>query len=123
SEINALNRHLSNCNNQISNDNKKIVGLGFAAGAAIVVGIIGLANFWSPIGWIMIAGGAAGVYFAIAELVALKGEIAQLKSQIENNVNWLNDNQTAAQAIAAFAQSAQGAASMNTAAQQELNTL
>jgi len=123
SEINALNQDITSCNNQISSDNSKIVGLGFAAGAAIVVGIIGLANFWNPIGWIMIAGGAAGAYFAIAEIVALKGQIDQLKAQVENDINWLNADQTAAQAVAAFAQSAQGVANMNTAAQQELNTL
>src|SRR4051812_10233066 len=91
SEINALNRDIANCNNQISSDNKKIIGLGFAAGAG--VGIIGLANFWNPIGWIMIAGGATGAYFASAEIVALKGRIALLKSQIENDVSWANDDQ------------------------------
>jgi len=123
SEINALNQDITNCNNQISSDNSKIIGLGFAAGAAIVVGIIGLANFWNPIGWIMIAGGAAGAYFALAEIIALKGQIAQLKAEVENDVNWVNADQTAAQAVAAFAQSAQGVANMNTAAQQELNTL
>ena len=123
SEINALNQDIANCNNQISSDNSKIIGLGFAAGAAIAVGIIGLANFWNPIGWIMIAGGAAGAYFAIAEIVALKGQIALFKAQVENDVNWVNADQTAAQAVAAFAQSAQGAANMNTAAQQELNAL
>jgi len=123
SEINALNQAITSCNNQISNDNGKIIGLGFAVGAAIVVGVIGLANVWNPIGWIMIAGGAAGANFAIAEIVALKGQIAQLKSQIQNDVSWINDGQTAAQAIAAFAQSAQSVASMNTAAQQELNAL
>ena len=122
-EINALNQDIATCNSTISSDNSKIVGLGFAAGAAIVVGIIGLLNFWNPLGWIMIAGGAAGAYFAIAEIEALKGEIAILKQQIHNDTNEISIDQTAAQTVASFAQSAQAAANLNSAAQQELNTL
>ncbi|QHL90870.1 hypothetical protein GVO57_08625 [Sphingomonas changnyeongensis] len=122
-EIDALKQDITNCNNTISSDNSKIVGLGFAAGAAIVVGIVGLLNFWNPIGWIMIAGGAAGAYFAIAEIEALKGEIAILTQKIKNDTATIDTDRTAAQTIAAFAQSAQAAANMNSAAQQELNTL
>lgn len=123
SEINALNTDIANCNSTISADNSKIIGLGFAAGSAIVVGIVGLANFWNPIGWILMAGGAAGAYFAIAEITALKGQIAQLKAQIQNDISWQNTDLLAAQAVAMFAQSAQGVASMNSQSQQELNTL
>lgn len=122
-EINALNQDIANANATISSDNSKIVGLGFAAGAAIVVGIIGLFNFWNPFGWIMIAGGAAGAYFAIAEIEALKGEIAILTQKIKNDTATIDTDRTAAQTVAAFAQSAQAAANMNSAAQQELNTL
>lgn len=123
SEIDALNSDIGKCNDKISSDNKKIVGLGFAAGAAIVVGIVGLANFWNPIGWILMAGGAAGAYFAIAEITALKGQIAQLKAEIQNDINWSNADQVAAQSVAAFSQTAQGVADMNSQAQQELNAL
>jgi hypothetical protein len=122
-EINALNTDITNCNNKISFDNSKIVGLGFAAGSAIVVGIVGIANFWNPIGWVLMVGGAAAAYFAIAEITALKGQIAQLTAQVQNDINWKNTDQLAAQAVAAFSQSAQGVASMNSQAQQELNTL
>lgn len=122
-EINALNKDISNCNDKISSDNAKIVGLGFAAGASIVVGIIGLLNFWNPIGWLMIGGGVAGAYFAIAEIEVLKGEIARLNAEIKNDTDTINTDQTAAQTVASFAQSAQAAANLNSAAQQELNTL
>ncbi|HKT96241.1 MAG TPA: hypothetical protein VJS30_06870 [Paraburkholderia sp.] len=123
SEINALTADITNCNNKISSDNSKIVGLGFAAGSAIVVGIVGLANIWNPIGWILLAGGAAGAYFAIAEITALKGQIAELQAQIKNDINWEDADELAAQSVAAFSQSAQGVAGMNSQAQQELSTL
>lgn len=122
-EINALNQDISNANATISSDNSKIIGLGFAAGAAIVVGIIGLVNIWNPIGWIMLAGGAAGAYFAIAEIEALKGEIALLKQKIQTDTAKASDDRAAAQTVATFASSAQDAAALNSASQQEINSL
>lgn len=123
SEIDALNQDIQNCNDKIDSDNSKIIGLGFAAAAAITVGLIGLVNFWNPIGWIMIAGGAVGAYFAIAEIELLKGEIATLKAQIQNDEAWRQADQSAAASVSAFAKQVGGFASMNAAAQQELTQL
>lgn len=123
SEITALNQAIANCNSTISSDNKKIIGLGFAVGAAIVVAELGLVNIWNPLGWVMIGGGIAGAYFALAEITTLKGQIATLRAEIEADTNWADSDQAAAQSVAAFAGCVSAAASMNSATQQELGTL
>ncbi len=122
-DIAALNQAISDANSQISSDNSKIVGLGFAAAAAIVVGIIGLCNWWNPIGWILMGGGAVGAYFAIAEIEALKAQITELKNEINVDTYWVQQDQAAASLVSAFSTQLQGFASMNTASQQELQTL
>lgn len=123
SEITALTDAITDANNQISSDNKKIVGLGFAAGTSIVIGVIGFANWWNPIGWIMIAGGALGAYYAIAEINTLKGQIASLQSTIQSDELWkTTDSQAAASVQSTLTQTA-GFVSMNAAAQKELTVL
>lgn len=123
SEIQSLVNDINNAQNQIDSDNKKIIGLGFAAAAAIAVGIVGLANIWNPVGWFMIAGGAVGAYFAIAEIGRLKGEIANLKTKIQNDTLWKQTDSQAAASIAAFSNQVKGFAVLNTGAQEELTQL
>jgi hypothetical protein len=122
-DIAALNKAISNANDKISSDNSKIIGLGFAAAAAIAVGLVGLINIWNPVGWIMMAGGAIGAYFAISEIEALKAQIALLKTEIQTDTNYATADQAAASLVSAFSTQLQGFASMNNAAQQELTAL
>ncbi|MEO1039813.1 MAG: hypothetical protein AAFX09_09715 [Pseudomonadota bacterium] len=122
-EIQSLTDDISQCQDKINSDNSKIVGLGFAAGAAITVGVVGLANIWNPIGWIMMGAGAVGAYFAIAEIERLKGEIAGLKTKIQNDEMWRQDDQKAAASVASFSGEVKGFETLNSAAQKELTTL
>ena len=122
-EIQSLINDINNAQSQIDSDNKKIIGLGFAAAAAIVVGLVGLANIWNPVGWFMIAGGAVGAYFAIAEIGRLKGEIANLKTRIQNDTLWKQTDSNAAASIATFSNQLKGFAVLNTGAQEELTQL
>ncbi|MFP4519042.1 MAG: hypothetical protein ACLFQ5_06275 [Oceanicaulis sp.] len=122
-EIQSLTDCIKHCQQQIDSDNAKIVGLGFASAAAIAVGLVGLANIWNPFGWIMIAGGAVGAYFAISEILRLKGEIASLKAKIQNSTLWREDDTQAAATVATFSNQVQGFGSLNDAAQKELTTL
>ena len=122
-DIQTLQNDIDSCNSQISSDNAKIIGLGFAAAASIAVGLLGLMNIWNPFGWIMLAGGATGAAFAIMEIGALQVEIAALKNKIQSDTSYLNQDQAAASLVAAFCNQLKGFASMNQAAQQELTTL
>lgn len=122
-DIAALNADIASAQSQISSDNSKIIGLGFGAAAAIAVGLVGLANFWNPVGWIMMAGGAIGAYYAIVEIESLKAQIANLKAQISADTDWVEKDTLAAQLVSAFCTQLQGFTSLNAAAQQELTTL
>ncbi|UXI70199.1 hypothetical protein [Tahibacter amnicola] len=122
-DIATLTNDINNCNNQISADNAKIVGEGVGAATSITVGLVGLANIWNPIGWFLLIGGAIGAYFAIAEIEVLKGQIAQLKGQINTDIAFQTTDEQAAMTMSAFCTQLQGFAAMNTAAQQELATL
>lgn len=123
SDIQGLQQAIDNAQNTIDSDNKKIVGEGFGAGVSIVVGLIGLANFWNPIGWIMMAGGAVGAYYAIEEIESLKAQIAGLKNTIQTDTDWENTYSQAATAMQATIGSIQGFSSMQAAAEQELTAL
>lgn len=122
-DISELQTAIRNANSTISSDNSKIIGLGFAAGGAIVVGLIGLTMIWNPLGWIMIGGGAVGAYYAITEILALKAQIAGLKNQIQIDTAWTTTYGQAAASISATITQTQGFAAMNAAAQQELTVL
>ena len=122
-EIKALTKAISDAHSTIDSDNRKIVGLGFAAGAAIVVGLVGLVNIWNPVGWILIAGGAVGAYFAISEILALKGQIATLEATIKTDEAWKSDDSKAAAALNSFSNTLNGIAKMTASAQQELTEL
>jgi hypothetical protein len=123
SEISALIQAIDDANATIASDNSQIVGLGFAAGASIVIGLIGLANFWNPVGWLMIGGGAVGAYFAIAEIYKLRGDIARQNVTIQNDEAWETDDTTAAASVQSVIDQIKGFASMNSAAQEELTAL
>lgn len=122
-DITFLKSNISNAENQIHHDNLEIIGLGFAAAASIYVGIIGLFNFWNPIGWLMMGGGAVGAYFAITDIEKLKAKIAELKGRIQNDIASAKADKQAAMTLSAFCTQLQGFASMNTAAQTELAAL
>jgi hypothetical protein len=122
-DIQTLQTDITNATNQISSDNSKIIGLGFAAGASIAVGLLGLLNFWNPIGWIMIAGGVVGAYFSITEIEMLKAQIASLKNQIQTDTMNKTQDEQAALVLSAFCNLLQGFASMNAATQAELTEL
>lgn len=123
SDIQGLKTAISNAQSRIDSDNSKIIGEGFGAGASVVVGIVGLANFWNPVGWIMMAGGAIGAYFAIEEIEALKAQIASLKNTIKTDTDWENTYSQAATSMQATIGTIQGFASMGAAAELELITL
>ncbi|WP_028113633.1 hypothetical protein [Ferrimonas kyonanensis] len=122
-EIDGLVQEIKDLNKQISKDNSKIIGLGFAAAAAIALGLVGVANFWNPFGWFAMGAGAVGAYFAISEILTLKGQIAVMKSKIKNDELWQKEDSAVAAGINAFSTQVQGFSSMNTAAQRELTTL
>lgn len=122
-DIQTLVAAINSANATIASDNNKIIGEGVGAAASIGVGIVGLLNFWNPVGWIMIAGGAVGAYYAITEIEALKAQIASLKAAIELDTTYENQDEAAASALAAFCTQLQGFASLNTAAQAELTQL
>lgn len=122
-DIATLQTAINNANSTISSDNDKIVGEGVGAAASCVVGVIGLANWWNPAGWIMMGAGAVGAYFAIEEIEALKAEIAALQQQISADVNWQDTDKAAAQLVSGFCTQLQGFAALNAAAQVELTTL
>lgn len=122
-DIASLNTDITNCQNQINSDNSKIIGLGVGAGVSVTVGLVGLVNFWNPIGWIMMAEGGVGAYFSITEIETLKAQIAQLEGQIQSDIAYRTSDEQAAMMLSAFCNQLQGFASMNTAAQQELLAL
>lgn len=122
-DISTLNGAIDSANQQISSDNAKIIWEGIGAATSLTVGLVGLVNIWNPIGWFLLAGGATGGYFAIVEIEFLKAQIARLKTQIQTDTNYLNDDQQGASTISAFCTQLQGFASLNQAAQQELITL
>lgn len=123
SDISGLQQAIENAQDTIDSDNAKIIGEGVGAGVSVTVGLIGLANFWNPIGWIMMAGGAIGAYFAIEEIEALKAQIAGLKNTIETDTQWENTYGQSATAIQATMGSINGFSSMQAAAELELAAL
>lgn len=123
SELATLTQAINDANAQIASDNQKIIGLGFTAGGAIVLGLIGLSNLWNPLGWVMLGAGAVGAYFALAEIAALRGAIATLNQQIQTDELWEADDSTAAAAIQSTIDQTAGFASMNAAALEELTAL
>lgn len=123
SDISGLKTAIQNAQNTIDSDNSKIIGEGVGAGVSIVVGIVGLINIWNPLGWIMMAGGAVGAYFAIEEIESLKAQIAGLKNTISSDTDWENTYSTAATSIQGTIATIQGFASMQAAAEQELKAL
>ena len=122
-DINTLVTDINNANQTISSDNGKIIGEGVGAATSIAVGLVGLINIWNPLGWVMLAGGAVGAYYAITEIEMLKAQIASLKAQIQNDTNYEDKDKAAAATLAAFCNQMEGFASMNQAAQQELAAL
>lgn len=123
SEIQALKDDIKSANDTIDSDNKKIIGLGFGAGAAILVGLIGLGMIWNPIGWIMIAGGAVGAYFAISEILALKAQIAVEEGKIKGFELWKTADATAAGTVSAFSTQLTDISTMTASVQEELTQL
>ncbi|MEO8671801.1 MAG: hypothetical protein ABI411_10840 [Tahibacter sp.] len=122
-DIAALNTDIMNANNQISADNAKIIGEGVGAGTSVTVGLVGLVNWWNPIGWILMAGGAVGAYFAITEIETLKAQVAQLQGEITNDIAYKTSDEQAAMWMSAFCTQLQGFATLNAAAQLELLAL
>ncbi len=65
-------------------DNAQIIADGFGAGVALGLGIVGMINFWNPIGWLAMAGGAVGANYAIKAIESLKKvDVASLKETIK----------------------------------------
>ncbi|MCY4045720.1 MAG: hypothetical protein OXE99_11640 [Cellvibrionales bacterium] len=122
-DIQTLINDINQCNSTISSDNKKIIGEGFGAATSIGVAVVGLMNFWNPVGWIMMGGGATGAYFAISEIETLKAQIAQLKTKISTDTSYKSQDKLAAQVLAAFINQLEGFAHLNQSAQQELAAL
>jgi hypothetical protein len=122
-DIKELQQAIVQAQDTIDSDNAKIIGEGVGAGVSIVVGLVGLVNFWNPLGWILMAGGAVGAYFAITEIESLKAQIAGLKNTISSDTNWINTYSQAATAIQITIGAIQGFASMQAAAQTELTAL
>ncbi|MEM9549067.1 MAG: hypothetical protein AAGA77_23975 [Bacteroidota bacterium] len=123
SDIQGLQQAVAQAQSTISSDNKKIIGEGVGAGVSITVGIVGLANFWNPVGWILMAGGAIGAYFAIEEINFLKAQIEGLKQTIQTDTDWETTYSQSATAIQAVIGSINGFASMQSAAEKELTAL
>lgn len=122
-ELGALNEDISLCNDQISKDNKEIIALGASEGVSGFIGISGILNIWNPLGWLAIGAGVAGAYFAAEEIKTLEGQIGMLTGEIKNYSDQLTADATASNLVTSFSASAQAAASMNSASQQELTTL
>ncbi len=123
SDISGLQQAIENAQDQIDSDNAKIIGEGVGAGVSVTVGLVGLANFWNPVGWILMAGGAIGAYFAIEEIESLKAQIVGLKNTIETDTQWENTYSQSATAIQATMGSINGFSSMQAAAELELTAL
>ncbi len=119
----TLNAAIASAKQQLSSDDSKLDGAIAGASAAAVVDAVGLANWWNPVGWVTMAAGAVATYYSASEIEALKAEISLLNSQISNNIDWTNQDQTAAQMVSVFCTQLQGFASLNASAQQELSTL
>ncbi|MFM0069150.1 hypothetical protein [Paraburkholderia aspalathi] len=122
-ELGALNADIQKCNDEISADNKKIIALGASEGVSGFVGISGILNIWNPLGWLAIGAGVAGAYFAAEEIETLEGQIGLLTGLAKTYSDQLTPDQQASTAVTSFSASAQAAASMNSASQQELTTL
>lgn len=122
-DIATLNAAISSASDEIASDNAKIIGEGVGTATSITVGLVGLLNWWNPFGWIMIAGGAVGAYYAIIEIEYLKARVAELTYEINDDTNYRDNDQTAASLVSTFCQLLAGFSSMNQAAQKELLTL
>lgn len=122
-DIQSLTSAINSANQQISADNSKIAGEGVGAAVSLAVGVVGLLNFWNPIGWVMMAGGAVGAYYSITEIEVLKAQIAELKGQINTDTNYQQEDQKAASVMSAFCTQLQGFTTMNQATQAELTAL
>jgi hypothetical protein len=122
-DIVGLTKAIANAQTKIDSDNKKIIEEGVGAAVAIAVALVGLANFWNPFGWVMMAGGAVGAVFAIEEIESLKVEIGDLNNTIKADTLWDNNYSTSATAIQATIGSINGFSSMQAAAELELQSL
>lgn len=122
-DVQNLKDAITAAQNTIDADNKKIIGEGFGAATSVAVGLVGLINFWNPVGWVMMAGGAVGAYFAIEEIEKLKSDVETLKNTIKEDTIWETDYASAATAMQATIGSIQGFASMQAAAELELLAL
>lgn len=121
--VSALNVEIANAQQLLSSDDSKLDAAIAGTTASAVLDAVGLANWWNPIGWVTMAAGAVATYYSASEVEALKSEIATLNTQINNNIDWANQDQTGAQMVSAFCTQLQGFASLNASAQQELSTL
>src|SRR4029077_2945685 len=98
-DIATLETAIASAIGVISSDNTKIIEEGFGAAASATVAMVGLANFWNPVGWVMMAGGAVGAYYAIEEIETLKAQIALLNQQINTDTNWTVTDQAGASLV------------------------
>ncbi len=122
-DLGTLQDDVAAAQSQITKDNAKIIGDGVGATASFVTGLVGLANFWNPIGWITIAAGAIGAYFSIADIALLKAQVASLNGQIQKDMDFQSTDQAAASVLAMFSAQLTGFTSMSSSAQKELLTL
>ncbi|MDJ0834932.1 MAG: hypothetical protein QNK37_00365 [Acidobacteriota bacterium] len=122
-EIDSLNQTISDLKNQLASDQKERLGDAAAVLGSLSLGLVGIANLWNPLGWLMLAGGAVGSYYAMSDLITLQGQISSDQSKLNNDEAWQQDDQAAAASISAFTNQVMGFASVNTAAQQELTQL
>lgn len=89
-EVAALEADVEKCKSEITKDNAQIIADGFGAGVALGLGIVGMINFWNPIGWLAMAGGAVGANYAIKAIESLKKvDVASLKETIKKKTSSL----------------------------------
>jgi hypothetical protein len=122
-DIAKLDTAMTAAQNTISSANAKIKDQEIIIAASSTVAAVGAANWWNPVGWGMMAGGAISDGVAISKINVLKAQIDSLNSAINTDVNFSTADQAAASVLSIFCILLQGFATMNTAAQQELTAL
>jgi hypothetical protein len=122
-DIKALKAAIESAQDSIDSDNKKLAGEYAGATISLAVATYGLANWFTPQGFLCLLGGVIGGYFAIEEINYLKGEIATLKSTISSDTIFENEYAASATAVQGTIGSIAGFSSMRSSAEAELLAL
>lgn len=122
-EISSLNDSMAALQKEIADDNNKLIGDYVAIAAEGTTAIIGIANWWNPVGWFTMGMAAYGLYETSTDIMALNAEIAMDETALNQQSNAVAADTSQVSQLQCFATQVQGFDQMNAVAQQELITL